>query len=222
MNGGLCKLISCHSSSWIYNQSIQLFYKLLFLASQSTVSIQHQNILTTTPALPTTSTVKMKYTTTILTFVFSSTILAAPTAIQARGDEQCTPESYTVSDYTLATSASSAYVSFNFKSKFANSTAVQDVVMNGANCQADGPQLPNSNECNVADRKLLFDLRGPQQEGYYQITHTWSCNGKTWMSGNAVRINLSCTENQGTRTCSGQTLTFAPQNVRQICSTPTC
>ncbi|CAO2652776.1 Nn.00g021870.m01.CDS01 [Neocucurbitaria sp. VM-36] len=162
--------------------------------------------------------------TTLTTLLLPTAILAAPSSLSARaGDEQCAPTTYTLSDYTLVTSGSYAYVNFNFKSTFSDSTIIKDVVIGGANCQADGQTIPNSNECRVEGRKLLFDLRGPQEQAYYQITHTWTCNDATWMSGNAIKVEpLNCNESDGTRTCSGGPQTFAPQNVRKICSTPTC
>ena len=114
---------------------------------------------------------------TLATILLPTAILAAPSSLSARaGDEQCAPTAYTLSDYTLTASGSYAYVNFNFKSTFSDSTIIKDVVIGGANCQADGPTIPNSNECRVEGRKLLFDLRGPQEQAYYQITHTWTCN----------------------------------------------
>lgn len=116
--------------------------------------------------------------TALATLLLPSVILAAPTTLGPRaGDELCGPTSYTLSDFVLATSESYAYVNFNFKSAFADGSSVQDTVSNGANCQVDGTAIPNSNECSTEGRKLLFDLRGPQEQAYYQITHTWTCNG---------------------------------------------
>jgi len=43
------------------------------------------------------------------------------------------------------------------------------------------------------------------------------------MSGNAVKLDpLSCHTEADKRVCTGGPQTFAPQNVRKICSTPTC
>ncbi|RMZ73410.1 hypersensitive response inducing 1 [Pyrenophora seminiperda CCB06] len=148
--------------------------------------------------------------------------MPAPATLHARGDETCTPVSYTISDYTLTTSPTSGAVNFTIKSLFSIGS-LNDSVQSGAHCSASGTSVPNSNECQVANRRLLFDLRGPQDQAYYQITHTWSCNGGTWMSGNAVKIDpLNCYTEGNNRVCTGGPQTFAPQNVRKICSTPTC
>ncbi|KAF1843315.1 uncharacterized protein K460DRAFT_357064 [Cucurbitaria berberidis CBS 394.84] len=151
-------------------------------------------------------------------------ILAAPSSLSARaGDEQCAPTSYTLSNYTLSTSGSYAFVDFNFKSTFTDNSIINDAVIDGANCKADGPTIPNNNECRVEGRKLLFDLRGPQEQAFYQITHTWVCNDATWMSGNSVKVEpLNCVDNAGTRICSGGPLSIVPQNVRKICGSPRC
>lgn len=162
--------------------------------------------------------------TPLTTLLLPSAILAASSNLVTRaGDELCAPTSYTLSDYVLVTSASSAYLNFNFKSAFADTTIVTDPVIGGASCVADGSTIPNSNECRVNGRRLLFDLRAPQDQAYYQITHTWTCNSATWMSGNAVKIDpINCNDYDGTRVCSGGPQTFAPQNVRKICGSPTC
>ncbi|KAK1909786.1 hypothetical protein P3342_007958 [Pyrenophora teres f. teres] len=163
----------------------------------------------------------MRFTSTI-TAVFASAVIAAPATLNVRDDEICTPVSYTISDYTLTTSSTSGIVDFTFQSAFSVRT-LDDPVQSGAHCGASGVSVPNSNECQVANRRLLFDLRGPQEQAYYQIMHTWSCNGSTWMSGNAVRIDpLKCHTEGDKRVCTGGPQTFAPQNVRKICSAPTC
>jgi hypothetical protein len=161
--------------------------------------------------------------TNILLIVFSSATMASPATLSMRGDEACTPTAYTISDYTLVTSPTSASVDFTFKSTFSSADTINDSVQDGAHCSASGSSVPNSNECQVANRRLLFDLRGPQEQAYYQITHTWSCNGSTWLSGNAVKVDpLDCHTEGDERICTGGPLTFAPQNVRKICNTPTC
>jgi hypothetical protein len=114
---------------------------------------------------------------TITTLLLPSVILAAPAALDARADDACAPTSYTLSDFRLVTSSSTATVDFNFKSTFANTTGIEDSVTSGANCYVTGASIPNNNVCDVADRKLLFDLRAPQDEARYQITHTWVCDG---------------------------------------------
>ncbi|KAF2824333.1 hypothetical protein CC86DRAFT_54283 [Ophiobolus disseminans] len=156
--------------------------------------------------------------TTITTLFLSSVAFAAPTALDARA-ENCAPTSYTISDFFLSTSSSHAVVSFHFQSTFADTTGIDDSVTNGSTCYAEGASIPNSNECSAPRRKLLFDLRGPQNTARYQITHTWVCNGKTWMSGNDVTVGpLNCPDSN----CTAGPQTFAPQNVRQICGSPNC
>lgn len=116
----------------------------------------------------------MRYLATLL----PTTILALPSStLHPRADLPCTPTSYTLSDYTLTTSATSASVTFTFQSSFANTTGITDSVIDTATCVAEGASLPNSNVCDVEGRRLLFDLRAPQEQAYYQITHTWSCDG---------------------------------------------
>lgn len=120
----------------------------------------------------------MQYLTTLTALLLPAAILAAPSSLAARaGDELCAPTSYTLSDFTLVTSSTSAYLNFNFKSTFTDPSIIQDAVTGGANCVAWGASIPNSNECRVPNRNLLFDLRAPQEQAFYQITHTWICNG---------------------------------------------
>ena len=115
--------------------------------------------------------------TSTLFSVFASAAMAVPAAFNIRDDDACAPASYTISDYTLTISPTSGSVDLNFKSTFPSPATITDAVQNGAHCSASGASVPNSNECQVANRRLLFDLRGPQEQAYYQITHTWSCNG---------------------------------------------
>ncbi|KAF1830031.1 hypothetical protein BDW02DRAFT_602027 [Decorospora gaudefroyi] len=159
--------------------------------------------------------------TTILSTIFASTALAAP-SMSTRSDEICTPISYTISDYTLTTSPGSSSVTFTMKSIFPADNPT-DPVQQGAHCSGSGPTVPNNNVCAVANRRLLFDLRGPQEQAYYQITHTWSCNGATWMSGTALKIEpLTCHTEAQKRICTAAPTTFVPGNVRRICNAPTC
>lgn len=118
-------------------------------------------------------------TITFLTTLLTSTALALPSTLHPRqaGDELCTPTSYTITSYKLNTSATEAYVGFDIESAFPQPDHVTDPVIGGTMCEATGDSIPNSNECFVAGRRLLFDLRGPQEQAYYQITHTWGCNG---------------------------------------------
>ncbi|EUC44003.1 hypothetical protein COCMIDRAFT_99385 [Bipolaris oryzae ATCC 44560] len=164
----------------------------------------------------------MKSNNMLLAF-FASVAMASPAALNMRADEACMPISYTISEYSLVTSPTSGSVHFTFQSAFAPGATIDDSVQDGAQCSASDTSVPNSNECQVSNRRLLFDLRGPQEQAYYQITHTWSCNGGTWLSGTPVRIDpLTCHTEGDERTCIGGPLTIAPQNVRRICSTPTC
>lgn len=118
----------------------------------------------------------MKSSKMLLAF-FASVAVASPAALNMRADEACTPTSYTISEYSLVTSPTSGSVHFTFQSAFASGATIVDSVQNGALCSASDSSVPNSNECQVPSRRLLFDLRGPQEQAYYQITHTWSCNG---------------------------------------------
>lgn len=111
-----------------------------------------------------------------LAMVFAAVAVAAPASLAVRGDEGCIPVSYTISDYKLVTSATSGSVDFNFKSFFSVG-GNDDPVQNGVHCGGSGASVPNNNECQVADRRLLFDLRGPQDQAYYQISHSWTCSG---------------------------------------------
>lgn len=113
---------------------------------------------------------------TITTVLLPSIALAAPTALQVRA-EPCAPTSYTLSDFTLETSSTHGEVNFNFKSTFADTTGIEDSLINGSTCHGEGASVPNNNVCNAPDRKLLFDLRAEQNAARYQITHTWVCNG---------------------------------------------
>lgn len=122
----------------------------------------------------------MKLFTTIAVLL-PAAIMAAPSTLDRRaGDELCTPNIYTLSDYVLITSNASASVSFKFKSEFPPNAATDDAVQGGLTCDAYGPAIPNNNECNTGSgkpRQLLFDLRAPQNQSHYQVTHTWRCNG---------------------------------------------
>jgi hypothetical protein len=117
---------------------------------------------------------RVSYLTTLL---LPTVILAAPTILDTRADEPCAPTSYSLSDYTLDISSTAASVNFTLQSTFTDTTAIQDAVITGANCHAEGASIPNNNVCDVANRKLLFDLRDRQEKAHYQITHTWICNG---------------------------------------------
>jgi hypothetical protein len=114
--------------------------------------------------------------TTITALLLPAVALAAPATVDVRA-EKCAPTSYTLSYYVLAVSGSSAYVNFNFESNFADTNGIEDSVITGANCNASGSSIPNNNVCSAPDRKLLFDLRAPQDQAHYQITHTWICDG---------------------------------------------
>jgi hypothetical protein len=114
---------------------------------------------------------------TFFTLLLSAVTLAAPAAFKVRDGTSCAPTAYTLSDFALSISETTASVDFNFKSTFANVVDIDDVVMSGADCHVDGASMPNNNECDVEKRKLLFDLAGPQDTAHYHITHTWVCDG---------------------------------------------
>lgn len=118
--------------------------------------------------------------TTLATGLLATVALAAPTALEVRATS-CAPTSYTLTGFSLTTAAGFAAVDFDLKSTFADATGITDSVANGSHCAAQGKTIPNSNACDAPARKLLFDLRGPQNTAHYQITHTWVCNGYvTW------------------------------------------
>jgi hypothetical protein len=118
---------------------------------------------------------------TLTTVLFSSVALAAPAALEARA-ENCAPTTYTLSEFSAAFFDNFAAVDFTIKSSFADVNGIDDPVTGSSNCRAEGASIPNSNECNAPGRKLLFDLRGPQNTAHYQITHTWVCNGYVCLS----------------------------------------
>ncbi|KAF1913320.1 hypothetical protein BDU57DRAFT_351397 [Ampelomyces quisqualis] len=157
---------------------------------------------------------------TIVTLLLPTAILAAPTVLEARAAESCAPSSYTLSKFNLQTSDTVGKVNFEFKSQFANATAVKDAIIKGVTCQAEGPVLPNSGNVCGTEFGLQFDLRAPQDKAHYQITHSWHCNDALWMSGNDVTIDpLECSEADGLRTCTSPgPQTIVPQNVRLVCS----
>jgi hypothetical protein len=119
----------------------------------------------------------MRLTTLTSLLLPTTTILAAPAPLSVRATDPCAPTSYTLSAFTLTTSPSFASVAFTFTSSFASTLNISDAVVSGATCSASGASLPNTNVCDVADRKLLFDLRSAQEGARYQITHTWACDG---------------------------------------------
>ncbi|KAF2850534.1 hypothetical protein T440DRAFT_396639 [Plenodomus tracheiphilus IPT5] len=165
----------------------------------------------------------MLYLSILTTLLLSTTTFGLPSPLLPNAEDSCTPTSYTLSAYTLSISPTSAQVSFTLRSNFTNTSAIVDSVINGAQCTAAGSVIPNNNECEVDNRKLLFDLRGPQEEAYYQISHTWACGGSTWMSGTPLKVGpLACVDEGTARTCSSDTQTFVPQNVRKICGAPQC
>ncbi|KAG9191867.1 hypothetical protein G6011_10601 [Alternaria panax] len=152
-------------------------------------------------------------------FFFATVAMAAPDSFDSRGDEGCIPISYTISDYKLG---KSWLVEFAFKSIFPTDN-VDDSVQASTHCGGSGVTVPNNNECQVSNRRLLFDLRGPQEQAYYQISHSWTCRSNQWMSGNAVKVDsLDCYNDGDERVCTSGPQTLAPQNVRKICNSPRC
>ncbi|KAF2746346.1 hypothetical protein M011DRAFT_459479 [Sporormia fimetaria CBS 119925] len=153
--------------------------------------------------------------------------LALTSPLHTRQSSPCVPTSYTISNYQYTTSASTgARILFNFNSAFSNPSIITDPASTGATCDASDPSgsIPFSNECSTGRRNLMFDLRGPQERAEFQIIHSWRCNGQEWLSSTPHKINpLDCTTDaEGKTTCSSGPNSFAPQNVRRICNTPTC
>ncbi|PSN69253.1 hypothetical protein BS50DRAFT_336804 [Corynespora cassiicola Philippines] len=162
------------------------------------------------------------------TLVLPTLLLASPTPLVPRQDDACAPTSYTITNYSYtAVSGKDAHLSFDFQPNFSDPSIISDPVGASTSCTIDAPSgtIPNSNECSSPGRSLLLDLRAPQEQAYYQITHTWGCNGQEWMSGTAVKIQpLQCEQSAeaGSMLCASEAQTFAPQNVRKICWTPNC
>lgn len=119
--------------------------------------------------------------TAIITLLLSVVALALPAVLEARADNSCVPSNYTIAGFNIKTMVDAtdltATVGFNFKSHFADLTDITDVIANGTTCTAVGAPIPNSNTCNDGQRKLLWDLREPEEKTHYQIAHTWVCNG---------------------------------------------
>ncbi|KZM20540.1 uncharacterized protein EKO05_0011093 [Ascochyta rabiei] len=165
--------------------------------------------------------------TTVAALLFPVTILAVPAQKPAAGDDKCTPVSYILSDYTLTRSPSFAFVSFNIESAFTVDSPYDDAVESGANCEADGADLGNDNECNIAGErtdKLVFDVKGSTGDASYRITHNWKCNNATWASVNDIQLPpLDCNaiedgKDGETVTCHSKPIIFTPQNIRKLSS----
>ncbi|KAF2180523.1 hypothetical protein K469DRAFT_714505 [Zopfia rhizophila CBS 207.26] len=165
--------------------------------------------------------------------------LSFASPLTARQNPACTPTSYDITDYvytettdTANPDADSAHINFSFSSHFVVGAPVVDPAQGSVSCDANssdgsGGSVPNENECSSGRRNFYFALRGPQERADFQLIHSWQCEGHEWMSSTPHRVDpLNCSDStEGTvttRTCTGGPDTFAPQNVRQICSTPTC
>jgi hypothetical protein len=172
----------------------------------------------------------------LITLLLTSIAFAAP-LLSTRAIEPCAPNLYTLSHFNLTTSPTSALVDFNFIALYPSNAGIEDPVsqlhnpysshtyfpqvMLGTKCHAEGTTIPNNNVCSAPNRRLLFDLRGPEETAHYQITHTWKCNGEEWMSGNDLTIGpLECHVVNGERMCSLFELNFRPQNVRKVAGGP--
>jgi hypothetical protein len=118
--------------------------------------------------------------TTVAALLFPVAIMAVPAQKPAQGDDECSPVSYIMSEYTLTRSPSYAFVSFNVQSTFTVDSRSDDAVTAGANCEADGVDIPkNDNKCNIAIQKtdnLTFDLMEGSGVPSYRIHHQWKCN----------------------------------------------
>lgn len=103
--------------------------------------------------------------------------LAAP--LDNRQAEPCAPTSYTISNYKYTSGSSGAQIFFNFQSAFSNPAIIEDASSAGATCDTSSASgtIPNENECSTGRSNLFYDLRGPQQNGDFQIIHSWRCNG---------------------------------------------
>ncbi|KAF2019296.1 hypothetical protein BU24DRAFT_489288 [Aaosphaeria arxii CBS 175.79] len=152
--------------------------------------------------------------------------LALSSPLLTRQTSPCAPTSYTITNYLYTTSPSSgATVHFTFQSHFPDPSLIQDAVSSPTSCDAKSPDgtIPNSNAC-TADRRLLFDLRGPQERGEWQVSHSWRCDGQEWMASTPVKfepLNCAATE-EGGSICSSPDVVVTPLNVRRICGGPTC
>lgn len=106
--------------------------------------------------------------------------MAVPAQKPAAGDDQCSPVSYVLSEYSRAINPDYGFVSFNVQSSYTVDSPASDPVKDGVNCEADGVIIPSgSNKCNIRGDKLeelVFDLRGRQDEAKYRIHHQWQCN----------------------------------------------
>lgn len=117
--------------------------------------------------------------TTVAALVIPVAIMAAPAQKATAGDDQCTPVTYGLSEYTLSRSPSYNFVSFNIESKYPADSIHDDPVDAGANCEADGADLGSDNQCNIAGVRtsdLMFDVNGGPGDARYRIEHTWKCN----------------------------------------------
>ncbi|KAF2261537.1 hypothetical protein CC78DRAFT_583634 [Lojkania enalia] len=163
---------------------------------------------------------------TLASFLLPTLTLGAP--VESRQTDPCIPTSYTITNYEYTQNAdtTSSRISFNFQSHFSNTSIITDPSSSGALCEAkspDGGSIPLENLCSTGRNNLFFDIRGSEADGDLQIIHTWTCNGKTWMSSTHHEIwPLDCTTDTSGTKCTSIINDFQAENVRQICNTPTC
>ncbi|KAF2996679.1 hypothetical protein E8E13_004475 [Curvularia kusanoi] len=164
--------------------------------------------------------------TKIATSLFPVAIIAAPAhKPQARVDD-CVPVTYTLTEYVITASKSFYYVSFNVQSSYTANSPVDDVVSAGVNCEADGAEIPESNnKCSIGGHKfdnVVFDRVGTSGETGYRLHHTWQCNDATWQSTTEVLFDqLNCgngvDDNHGeTVACNSGPVIVQPQNVQKV------
>ncbi|KAF2002230.1 hypothetical protein P154DRAFT_521061 [Amniculicola lignicola CBS 123094] len=161
-----------------------------------------------------------------------STPVTGATGVTARQQSQpCAPLSYTISNYLYDSKVDGpARLLFVFKSEFRNTSIgiITDPAQEGSKCEvvSETETLPMEGECSTGRGNLMFNIRGRvgQETGDLQIIHDWRCEGQEWLSSTHHKMeNLDCTARpDGTQSCFGGPDTFEPENVRRICSTPTC
>ena len=117
--------------------------------------------------------------TTVAALLFPVAIMAVPAQKPADGDYLCSPISYILSEYTISHNSDYNFISFNLQSSYTIDARATDPVKDGANCEADGAIIPNTNECNINGKKtsdLVFGLNNGTTDASYRINHKWKCN----------------------------------------------
>ncbi|KAF2626438.1 hypothetical protein BU25DRAFT_98499 [Macroventuria anomochaeta] len=163
--------------------------------------------------------------TTVAALLFPVAIMAVPAQKPASGDDLCSPVSYILSEYTITHNSDYTFISFNIQSSYTVDSRANDPIKDGANCEADGAVIPNSNECNIKGKEtddLVFGLRKGSTDASYRIQHEWKCNDATWTSTNDITLPpLSCDavedgKNGDTVRCTVKPVIFTPQNVHKL------